>query len=87
MNIFKKTIKVEENQIFNSTGELILTKENCYLMDVILCVHAAEIPIQSLHVLHLELYRCGVSVSFIELKQALQYLIKEGLISIGGSFN
>lgn len=87
MNIFKRTIKVEENQLFDSKGKFIITKENCYLMDAILTVFAAGIQINNLHVLHLEIFRCGIYISYPELKQSIQYLEKEGLLSIGGNLN
>lgn len=87
MNFFKRIIKIEQNELFDSKGELIITKENCFLMDLILTVFVAGIQINNLHVLHLEIFRCGIHISYSELKQAIQYLSKKGLLTIGDNLN
>lgn len=84
MKIIKSIFKVKEPNLFDKKGNVILTEDTAYLMDCILTVYASGLEVKTLHMLNLELYRCGIYINYPDLKKVINYLCKEGLLSYGG---
>lgn len=79
-NILNISPKKDDN-IIDGKSNVILTKDTAYLMDCILTIYASGIKLETLHVLHLELYRCSIYISHPDLKKVIAYLVKKGLLS------
>jgi hypothetical protein len=82
-NIFKSFAKTESNFIkqtlFDKKGKFIMKEDNCYIIDLLLCILSAK-GNQKVSLMHLELFRCGVYISYPELKKVLKYVVKCGYI-------
>mgnify|MGYP003657584647 CR=1 FL=1 len=83
MKIIKSLFKVKEETLFDKKGNVTLTEDTAYLMDCILTIYASGIEVKTLHRLNLELYRCSVYINYPDLKKVINYLCKEGLLSMG----
>ncbi len=81
MKIIKSLFKAKEETLFDKKGNVKLTEDSAYLMDCILTIYASGIEVKTLHRLNLELYRCGVYISYPDLKKVITYLCNEGLLS------
>ncbi len=80
MKILKNLLRVKNDGLFDEKDNVILTEDTAYLMDCILCVFLA-IEVKTLYLLNLEMYRCGIQITYPDLKKVVNYLIKEGLLS------
>lgn len=81
MKIIKSILNFTEPRLFKNNGDVVLTNDTAYLMDCILTVFAADVEIKTLHMLNLEMHRCGIYITYPDLKKVMKYLVKEGLFS------
>ena len=80
MKRIKSLFKVKKETLFDKKVNITLTEDTAYLMDCILTIYVSGIEVKTLHRLNLELYRCGVYISYHDLKKVINYLCEKGYI-------
>ncbi len=66
---------------FDNQGAFVPSKKASRIIDTMLIIFAAEMPLSSIYGLQLEILRAGSYVNIPDLKQFLLFLKEQGLIT------